>query len=261
MAEPLTVRFEGCEAGWIDFRLTAGQQTLSLRASHLFDPLPDLLAWLEAISLGLQRGGWTLDEEFQRVQFDIHEVAPQPIFGRRSDPVLLTVRPDGNVAPLSCTLTRRDLVRAFDGALRDFVTSDRYRPAEWERLSLGDQVREKTGQDPAIWVEALLAAPLSRRELQKQFWRIHGGTIAGAWHDPEFMGTAAEYADMSGSAEPLPADTWPRYWGLSEWDALPDIPARRAYLAECLADTDDSYWSGLPWRRMCATRLQDWLNR
>lgn len=136
---------------------------LSLRAGHLFAPLPDLLAWLEAISLGLQRGGWTLDEEFQRVHFDIHDAAPQPIFGRRSD-----------------------LVRAFDGALRDFVTSDRYRPTEWERLSLGDQVREKTGQDPAIRVEALLAAPLSRRELQKQFWRIHGGTTVIAFvTDPD----------------------------------------------------------------------------
>lgn len=260
-AESLTVRFEGCEAGWIDLRLTAGQQTLNLRASHLLDPLPDLLAWLEAASLGLPRCGWTLDEEFQRVNFDIRDADLKSIFGRRPDPVVLTVAPDYDVAPLICTLTRRDLVRVFYGALRDFVTSDRYRPAEWELLSLGDRVREKTGQDPTIWAEALLANPLSRRELQKRFWQIHGGTVTGGWHDPEFMGTAREYAEMSGSAEPLRAGTSPLYWMLSDWEALPDINARRAYLAECLADTADSAWRGLPWRRLRSAWLEAWLDR
>lgn len=259
MAEPLTVRFEKCEAGWIALHLAAGGHTLDLRVSHLYDPLPDLLAWLEAISLGLERSGWSLDEEVRRVAFDARDAEPAPIFGRRPDPVVLTVTPDDDVAPMICTLTRRALVQTFYQALRDFVTSDRYRPGEWERQSLGDRVREKTGQDPAVWVEALLATPLSRRELQKRFWRIHGGTINGVWHDPDLMGTAEEYIEMTGGAVPLIQGTSPLFWVLEEWETLPDTAARRAYLQACLKDYEDSSWSGLPWRQMRSVWLEEWL--
>lgn len=259
MTDLLTVRFEKCEAGWIALRLTADNLTLNLQASHLIDPLPDLLIWLEAISLGLERCGWTLDEEFQRVAFDARDAEPTPIFGRRPDPVVLTVTPNYEAAPLICTLTRRALVQTFYRALSDFVTSNRYHPAEWERQSLGDRVREKTGQEPAAWVESLLATPLSRRELQKRLWRIHGGTIHGVWHDPDLMGTAEEYIEMTGGAVPLIQGSLPLYWLLEEWESLPDTAAQRAYLKACLKDDEDSSWSGLPWRQMRSVWLEEWL--
>lgn len=258
---PFTVSFDRCEAGWITLNLAADGHTLDLRASHLHDPLPDMLAWLEALSLGLPRCGWTLDEEWALVTFDVVDAMPAESLTKRPTALRLTVTPDYNEPPLTCTLARRALVQTFYQALREFVTSDRYRPGEWERQSLGDRLREKTGQDPAAWVEALLATPLSRRELQKRFWRIHGGTISGVRHDPELMGTAEEYIEMTGGSVPLIQGSFPLYWLLEEWETLPDTAARRAYLQACLDDDEDSSWSGLPWPRMRSAHIENWLIR
>ena len=51
---PISVDFIRCEVGWIDFRITAGNQSVVVKASEVFDPFPDLLAWLEAMAVGVQ---------------------------------------------------------------------------------------------------------------------------------------------------------------------------------------------------------------
>ena len=261
LSAPLTVRFDRCEAGWINFRVTSGPDTLELQASHIYDPLPALLAWLEAITFELPRCGWTLDEEGALVAFDVAEAEPAESLVRKPTSMRLTVTPDYAAPPLTCTLGRRSLVRTFYQAVREFVNSDRYRPGEWERQSLGDRVAEKTGLDPDHWIDELLTTALSRRELQKRFWQIHGGTLTGDWAHPDMIGTLDEYTEMTGGEQPLPHGARPHYWSLEEWDSLPDREARRAYLLACLKDDDDSSWCGLPWPRMRSPRIENWLKR
>ena len=50
----LAVKFGDCDAGWISMLLTSGESSLSVSLSHVYDPLPDMLAWLEAITIGVE---------------------------------------------------------------------------------------------------------------------------------------------------------------------------------------------------------------
>jgi hypothetical protein len=228
--------------------------------SHWLDPLPDLLAWLEAISLGMARCGWMLEEESTFVTFNIEDARKPVIFNRSRDPVSLTIVPDYDAPTLTCELSRRELVQCFYRAFCEFAASTRYLPNEWELRTFGEVIRQSTGVDPINWVDALLTAPLTRRELQKRFWLIHRGTIGPGWPDGEMIGTAAEYAEMTVGA-PLAPGMSPRYWSHAEWEALPDNAARRAYLSGCLDDSEDSAWRGLPWRQMRSVWLEDWLEQ
>lgn len=257
---PLKIKFDGCEAGWIALHITVADQTLDLQMSHWLDPLPDLLAWLEAISLGMARCGWTLDEEGCSVAFDVQDADKAEILLRTRDPILLTIVPDYAAPTLTCRLRRRELVQCFYLAFREFATSDCYVPGQWELQTFGDAIREKTGLDPDVWIEALMAAPLTRRELQKRFWLIHRGIVSPVSPDGEMIGTASEYAEMTGGA-PLALYSYPAYWFHGEWEALPDNAARRAYLHGCLDDSEDCSWRGLPWRQMRSAWLESWLEQ
>jgi hypothetical protein len=59
----LTIKFGDCDAGWILMRLSNGESSLVVRMSHWLDPLPGMLAWLEAISIGVEECGFRVDRE------------------------------------------------------------------------------------------------------------------------------------------------------------------------------------------------------
>lgn len=66
----LQVTFHDCVYGWIEMDVRIGECLTSFLCSHRCDPVPDLLAWLEGISLGLTGVAWTLDEEGSCVEFE-----------------------------------------------------------------------------------------------------------------------------------------------------------------------------------------------
>ena len=61
--ENLAIKFGDCDAGWILMRLSNDECSLVVRMSHFLDPLPDMLAWLEAIVIGVQHCEFRVDEE------------------------------------------------------------------------------------------------------------------------------------------------------------------------------------------------------
>jgi hypothetical protein len=255
--DALQLHFDECKSGWISLHIEAKGQRLDLQLSHWLDPLPELIAWLEAISSGLARCGWTLCQEGCAVDFDVREQQLDDCMCRVSDPVNLVVHPNYSAPFLELTIERRELVRACYQAIREFATSERYLPDEWEYRTLGTLVRQKMGFDPHVWVATLLAAQLTRRALQMQFWLIEGGMASGTAPDDECIGTADEHAQMTNGAARSP-DTYPCYWSHREWESLSEEAARQAYLMDCLNETSGS-WSGLDWRQTRSVKLESWL--
>lgn len=45
------VEFTECRYGWIYFNVKAGGYEVNIRASGVFDPFPDLIAWLDRKSV------------------------------------------------------------------------------------------------------------------------------------------------------------------------------------------------------------------
>ncbi len=135
MKPKLSVHFGLCQAGWIRLHISNGLQDITLWCSHFDDPLPKLLAWLEALASGLDRCGWTLDEENDRVELnayvrwmtDIVRLEIRPLNDMKHDEVIprrQTLRFD---------LQLSELISCFYEAFLDFISSDRYRPEEWAR--------------------------------------------------------------------------------------------------------------------------------
>jgi len=161
MKGQLQVRFGLCQSGWIRRHISDGTQEVTLWCTHFEDPLPKLLTWLEALAGGLDRCGWTLDEETDRVELNayvrwmISEVRldVRPLNDLRLDGVI-PLRPT-----LRFDLPLPDLIGRFYDAFLEFVTSDRYQPEEWSR-SAGQGIYD--GLDWAAWrsapVEAWLAS-------------------------------------------------------------------------------------------------------
>lgn len=51
-AERVTLALDPPELGWLDATLSAAEQTVTISVSFVFDPFPDMVAWLEAIAAG-----------------------------------------------------------------------------------------------------------------------------------------------------------------------------------------------------------------
>jgi len=68
--EKLEIEYYDAEAGWINIRLKAGNKIYEERMSHVFDPLPDLKCWLEAIVIGVEQTSFTFDNEGNVIKFD-----------------------------------------------------------------------------------------------------------------------------------------------------------------------------------------------
>lgn len=58
----ISITFEPPDAGWIVFRIEAGNQSVDIWSSWIFDPFPDLVAVLENLSRGVG-GRVTIDSE------------------------------------------------------------------------------------------------------------------------------------------------------------------------------------------------------
>lgn len=138
-ARAFGVSVGACEAGWIDLLLRAGPQERVVHFSAVFDPLPELLAWLEAVVLGARESAFSFDEEGRVCTFRMTRLEALP---DRADGVLFTVRDDAcgerAESAWSVEVPRRALVRAMYGSITAFARSDRFDPREWDALRVGD---------------------------------------------------------------------------------------------------------------------------
>lgn len=253
----LTITFDGCEYGWIRMMLIADGQSLTLRLSHLYDPLPDMLAWLEAIVIGVEECGFRIDEEGSFVRFSAHK----QLRAMHSVNIVLNVTLEYNGQHLQATLQKHDLVRIFYHAIRDFSTSAAYVSEHWEHRTLENVLREQMGMTAAEWVDSAVA--LAPRQLQMALWRIDPSIIANPSEFAEDVGTEAELIELTGKTK-AEAGGLPHYWPLPQelWGtyAKKNDQARCAYLEECLSYPMERSWNGTPWRKMRSMVVERWLD-
>ncbi len=135
---PVTVEFQTCEYAWICFRVSAGSQSVLVSASGVFDPFQDLIAWLEAVAVGVQECAFSLDEEGHLLEFRLRYDYPN---------TMLSLSEEGGETPyLRVAVDRCQLVKAFYESLTAFSLSDRYVPAHWEREELGENLLNELGE-------------------------------------------------------------------------------------------------------------------
>jgi len=254
----LAVKFGDCDAGWISMLLTYGENSLTVRLSHIYDPLPDMLAWLEAIVIGVEECGFCVDEEGAFVNFSAHKQLRADDQSRVY--TVLNVAPQYDVQPLQAIMPTTDLVAVFYRAFREFADSSEYVRTQWEYLTLEQVMYEQFGMTASAWIDSVIS--LESRQLQMALWRLDPQILVNPENCLDDIGTEAELMELTGKTIgeagglpcywPLPQDIWGQYTNKDE-------QAQRKFLEEYLPEQIGS-WSGTPWRKMRSSLIENWLD-
>jgi hypothetical protein len=244
----LQIRFRDCEAGWIHMDVTHVSDTVSVNLSHVFEPLPAFLAWLEAVSTGVEQCSFVIDEEGSLVEFKATTL--------NSGKVRFQITPNYESTKLDLNLSARELVGAMYRAYVEFSESPDYKPEEWESYLLGDAVRDHTGLSQQQWVDSMLT--LNRRELQKAIWRLDRDTCVDIEYARQSENFASDDEVLELTGKPAEAGTLLSYWHCDGWENLTSENEKTKFLLEALEERINS-WDGFPWPRMRSVMLEKWL--
>ena len=247
----LSVTFDDCDAGWITLWLSAGLRTMRISMSHLWDPLPDMLAWLEAIAVGVEKCGFAVNMEGSFMHFSATRTY---VVGDWHS--TLHVSPSYMAETFELRISTRELVKKVYEAFRGFAESGVYVPREWEQVTLERGIRERLNMDPNDWVESMLGK--TRRELQMAIWLADQETTRGNSSHDQTIGTSEELLELTGKA--VCEHGWlPYYWELKGWDEITSEQERRTFLQECLEEYVNPMWHGYPWPKMRSKMIEAWL--
>ncbi|HEY0982852.1 hypothetical protein [Schlesneria sp.] len=189
---PITVQFKDCNVGWIEFFTVAGEVSVPIRASHIFDPFPDLIQWLHAILTGVQECSVHINQEGLYAEFLVRRLNGGTLLFRLQDRVDDLLPPETLSTDtrelLTTRVSRRQFVEAMYNAFRDFTRSSLYRKEEWERESVMDRF------------QTFLPA-LNHRELMKRLTKLTRFQMARLLYEIEYgpkpSGAPEEAAAMS----------------------------------------------------------------
>lgn len=113
--EHVTVEFYEAIAGLLHYKMTIGEQSFNDIFSHVFDPLPKLKSWLEAIAIGVQQTSFDYDNERDGIKFDFERVG----WGKDVFTVLETDEDDQIL--VKAYIDRKQLVKAIYIGLLSFA--------------------------------------------------------------------------------------------------------------------------------------------
>ena len=119
--------FKACAQGDIDFSVVYGSMSASVYADCVWDPFPDLLRWLEAITTGVQCCAFEWDACGPDFAFKF----------QRSDQTIGHVEVVKNIDLLlgSFLAPTRHIVEGFYRSFIEFTASAGYVPEEWQEES------------------------------------------------------------------------------------------------------------------------------
>jgi len=153
--EQVNVIFKECEAGWILFAVSVGLQSVKCRATHVWDPFPQMVVWLESIAADAQTCSFRMEEEGPEKEFMAFRCADGSIRLMIQDAIAHRVL-------LEAQVNARQCVSAFYKNLRSFAESPAYVPRQWE-----DQT------------ESMIGPPAGEGTLSPKFSRTRVGSYGG----------------------------------------------------------------------------------
>ncbi|PZX16439.1 hypothetical protein LX69_01934 [Breznakibacter xylanolyticus] len=134
-ANNVSVEFLDVNSGWMNFKITVGKQTFENRFSNVFDPILELKAWLEAISLGVKQCSFDFDNEGNEFKFDYSRLGYNRFVFTVSECYEDKIHITDWVDP-------KQLVKAFYYGFLNFVDSEVYQFYEWEEYSYKSKLQD-----------------------------------------------------------------------------------------------------------------------
>jgi hypothetical protein len=130
--DPVGLRFIECDAGWINFTVDALVVSSDvIAATHLEDPFPNMMRWLEAIADGADCASWAIPQEGTSARL-IFVAEHSGWLGGGSDRLIHIDEGSELYGFATVAVDRRALVQEFYRTFRQFVGGVRYIPLQWE---------------------------------------------------------------------------------------------------------------------------------
>ena len=128
--DKVQIHFDTIENDLFPFNLKIGEQLFSTRFSDVYNPIPDLKHWLEAIAIGAQQTSFIYDTEGQEIKMDFNnEDKAKAVFWVYDN----LVNPE-KFYYLKAIVYRKQLVEVFYNGLIEFVTAGGFNNTAWEEL-------------------------------------------------------------------------------------------------------------------------------
>ncbi len=160
-----SAEFRQVEAGWQPVVLSTGKQRTAFSASHLYDPFPEIIAWLEVVA----RGG------ARRVKIDLEGVDLYLLASDVPDHLLVRItvawtesQSSAPVVDMDFVAPRKEFCRRFYRAFRTHVESDRWDSQEWVACTMERDVSQRGLE---ILPEEL--ASLDAATLNELLWKLY----------------------------------------------------------------------------------------
>jgi len=215
-----------------------------LRICAAFCPFPQMIAWLEAISLGLNHCDWRWDGEgpCYALEWNGGQLVVQEEYSEEQ-PEAVRVK-----------LDRREVVTAFYRSFRRFAGSRLYRPAEYEKRRFGEIMVEAEGHGLTEDELRGRLLTLGAAELEPMLHGWHSnGIFAREEEADRFPGTYRDPEARMGSVR-----LWRFPYVTDEWDGW-DTRRRRASLCEIFDFVDHGYF-GTPLRGLRSEIVERFLD-
>ena len=132
--EHVTFELLTAEAGWLDFKLTVGDQTYSDCFFELFDPIQSLKRWLKDISTGAQQTTFQYNNVEEVIEFDLSKDNNYDDVFRASE------MSEKTPVFIEAVIDRKQLVRAFYQGVLRFSVSEKYEPKQWESKTIKEYI-------------------------------------------------------------------------------------------------------------------------
>jgi len=164
--EDVEVTFGAADVGWQPVSIAAGGKAASFDASHVYDPFPDIIGWLEAIARGDQG---RVSADLEGIELELFAFAlPDPTRVRLVVAFFPGRGEEMRDVELDIDVDRRRFVTAFYTPFRAYADSDQYVVDEYGSLCRRDDlIRKGCPGDPAQLVH------YDANFLNEMLWKLY----------------------------------------------------------------------------------------
>lgn len=241
------------------------RRRVPMEISSVHDGFPDLIAWLEAVTTGVERCEFTWNAEGPVGLLRVGDASP-----RTTDAVLSVGWPAASEKTIETRIDRRQLVGAFYQAFRRFVRCPRYDPVRYEdAVRYGDRLARENPE--GLTEQEIIGHAIMHDRHTAEAWlsRIRLGPRYPNYTLEDANGEAPEarlerllreldeLGDESPAAKFAPNPDFDYGYTHPLWNRM-STARRRQDIMESFDETDNTWW-GANLRELRSVLVERWL--
>lgn len=225
----LSIEFLDVEYGLLYFELELGEKCYKTNFSDVFDPLPSLKSWLEAIAVGVDQCSFWFDPEGNETKFNLEQISLEREVFTVSDYY------DDSKRHLVDYVDRKQLVESFYKGILDFNETSPLIKEHWEVEYMWERLTTLLDADYPDILDPL--AELGRDELGQVLFKACPSYTVSFPDAPEEkrFGYAIDHLLGKPTPEKYPLVETPDEWHVPEDFDLWENEKRRAFVKDCLS--------------------------